>query len=46
MADHVVLVRRGQCVQGPLDALRRLDDPYVRAFLSEEVDEALPEVAG
>jgi phospholipid/cholesterol/gamma-HCH transport system ATP-binding protein len=46
MASHVVLVRGGAAMEGTLDELRALDDRYVRAFLSEEVDEELPEVAG
>ena len=46
MASHVVLLRGGSAVEGTLDELRALDEPYIRAFLSEEVAEELPEVAG
>jgi phospholipid/cholesterol/gamma-HCH transport system ATP-binding protein len=46
MADHVVLLRAGCAVEGPFAALRDTDDAYVQAFLSDEVDEALPELAG
>ena len=41
MADHVVALLPGRCVQGPAAALLRHADPSVRALLGEEVDPAL-----
>ena len=45
MADHVVLIEGGGAVEGPFATLRDSGTPYVRTFLSDEVDETLVDEA-
>jgi phospholipid/cholesterol/gamma-HCH transport system ATP-binding protein len=41
MADHVLALLPGRCVEGPAERLRANDDPRVRALMGEAIDPAL-----